>query len=54
MAKGYSESLKYISDKHADIAGANILSNTMKNIKKYSAYRKNNFKIEIKERLNFY
>ena len=47
--------MKYISDKHADVAGANILSNTMKNShKKYSAYqRKNNFKIEIKERLNF-
>ena len=53
--KGTAKSLKYISDKHADIAGANILSNTMKNsYKKYSAYqRKNNFKIEIKERLNF-
>ena len=53
--KGTAKSLKYISDKHADIAGANILSNTMKNShKKYSAYqRKNNFKFEIKERLNF-
>ncbi|WP_254066799.1 helical hairpin domain-containing protein [Lactococcus raffinolactis] len=53
--KGTAKSLKYISDKHADIAGAKILSNTMKNShKKYSAYqRKNNFKLEIKERLNF-
>lgn len=53
--KGTKQSLEKISDKHAGLAGAQILEPRLRNsYTQYSAWRrKNNFRIEIKERLEF-
>ncbi|MGT2910685.1 relaxase/mobilization nuclease domain-containing protein [Streptococcus cameli] len=53
--KGTKRSLENISDKHAELMGATIIDKTLSNSRKdYVAYRKKNvFKIEIKQRLDF-
>ncbi|SDB22073.1 Relaxase/Mobilisation nuclease domain-containing protein [Streptococcus henryi] len=53
--KGTKKSLEHISDKHAELYGAKILEPKLRN--SYTAYsawrRKNNYRFEIKERLDF-
>ncbi|MGT2754711.1 relaxase/mobilization nuclease domain-containing protein [Streptococcus ovis] len=53
--KGTKKSLEQISDKHAELAGAKILSDrSIFDHKAYQAYRKqNSYKTEIKSRLQF-
>lgn len=53
--KGTKKSLEQISDKHAELYGAKILEPKLRNsYTEYSAWRrKNNFRFEIKERLEF-
>lgn len=53
--KGTKKSLEHISDKYAELYGAKILEPKLRNSHtEYSAWRrKNNFRFEIKERLNF-
>lgn len=53
--KGTKKSLEHISDKHAELYGAKILEPKLRNsYTDYSAWRrKNNFRYEIKERLDF-
>ncbi|MDN5016677.1 relaxase/mobilization nuclease domain-containing protein [Streptococcus sp. SI1] len=53
--KNTLKKLRAISDKQADLYGAKIIQPTMKNShKKYAAWRRqNNFRFEIKERLDF-
>ncbi|AQP42434.1 relaxase [Streptococcus gallolyticus] len=53
--KGTKKSLEHISDKYAELYGAKVLEPRLRNSHTdYSAWRrKNNFRFEIKERLNF-
>ncbi|WP_242258857.1 helical hairpin domain-containing protein [Streptococcus thoraltensis] len=53
--KGTKKSLEHISDKHAELYGAKILAPKLRNsYTDYSAWRrKNNFRFEIKARLDF-
>ena len=53
--KGTKQSLSKISDKHSELAGAKIIEPKMNNsYTKYSAWRRqNNYRFEIKERLDF-
>ncbi len=53
--KGTKKSLEHISDKHAELYGAKVLKPRLRNSHTdYSAWRrKNNYRFEIKERLNF-
>lgn len=53
--KGTKKSLEHISDKYAELYGAKVLGPKLRNSHTdYSAWRrKNNYRFEIKERLNF-
>lgn len=53
--KGTKKSLEHISDKYAELYGAKILEPKLRNsYTEYSAWRrKNNYRFEIKDRLNF-
>lgn len=53
--KGTKKSLEHISDKYAELYGAKVLEPKLRNSHTdYSAWRrKNNYRFEIKERLNF-
>lgn len=53
--KGTKKSLEHISDKYAELYGAKVLEPRLRNSHtEYTAWRrKNNYRFEIKERLNF-
>ena len=53
--KGTKKSLEHISDKYAELYGAKVLEPRLRNSHtEYAAWRrKNNYRFEIKERLNF-